>query len=93
MVLLGFKYGRLNKFRIRRDDQMNINNSCVLLCILFCLLIGLTLFVVSTIRFFAENRKSNRSYIKIFGWSVMIFITALQIILIVIYIIDSLLLK
>ncbi len=72
---------------------MNINNICVLLYILFWLLIGSTLFVVSIINFFAENRKSNRSYIKIFGWSVMIFITALQIIWIIIYIVGSLLPK
>lgn len=72
---------------------MNINNIYVLLCMLFCLLIGLTLFVVSIINFFAENRKSNRSYIKIFGWSVMIFIMTLQIIRITIYIVGSLLPK
>lgn len=72
---------------------MNLNNICVLLCILFCLLIDLTLFVVSITKFFAENKKNNRSYIKIFGWSAMIFITALQIIRIIIYIVGSLLPK
>ena len=72
---------------------MNINNIYVLLCMLFCLLIGLTLFVVSIINFFAENRKNNRNYIKIFGWSVMVFITTLQIVRIIIYIVDLLLPK